>query len=39
MMLGNGVHRKIVVSTLAEMKGALTLAKEGILDEVCLLLQ
>ena len=38
MMLGNGVHRKIVASTLAEIKGALTLAKEGILDEVLYIL-
>lgn len=34
MMLGNGVHRRIVASTLAEIRGALPLAKEGVLDEV-----
>lgn len=34
MMLGNGTHRRIVASTLAEIRGALPLAKEGILDEV-----
>ncbi|KAE8152187.1 putative serine dehydratase domain-containing protein [Aspergillus avenaceus] len=33
MMLGNGKHRNIVASTLCEIRGALTLAKEGILDE------
>ena len=35
-MLGNGTHRRIVASTLAEIRGALQLAKEGILDEVLL---
>lgn len=34
MMLGNGIHRRIVASTLAEIRGALTLVKEGVLDEV-----
>lgn len=34
MMLGNGTHRRIVASTLAEIRGALGLVKEGILDEV-----
>ncbi|RHZ46995.1 D-serine ammonia-lyase DSD1 [Aspergillus thermomutatus] len=33
MMLGNGTHRKIVASTLCEIRGALPLAEEGILDE------
>ncbi|KAE8355061.1 putative serine dehydratase domain-containing protein [Aspergillus coremiiformis] len=33
MMLGNGQHRKIVASTLCEIRGAIPLAKEGILDE------
>lgn len=36
MMLGNGTHRRIVASTLAEIRGALQLAKDGILDEVLL---
>lgn len=34
MMLGNGVHRRIVASTLSEIRGALSLAQEGTLDEV-----
>lgn len=34
-MLGNGTHRRIVASTLCEIQGALALASEGILDEVC----
>ena len=34
MMLGNGTHRRIVASTLAEIRGSLGLVKEGILDEV-----
>lgn len=34
MMLGNGIHRRIVASTLAEIRGAVSLAKEGVLDEV-----
>ena len=34
MMLGNGAHRRIVASTLAEIRGSLGLVKEGILDEV-----
>jgi hypothetical protein len=34
MMLGNGTHRRIVASTLCEIRGALPLAEEGILDEV-----
>ncbi|KAH3184071.1 hypothetical protein KXW84_004407 [Aspergillus fumigatus] len=33
MMLGNGTHRRIVASTLCEIRGALPLAEEGILDE------
>ncbi|KAJ5198525.1 uncharacterized protein N7498_007642 [Penicillium cinerascens] len=33
MMLGDGLHRKIVVSTLCEIRGALELVNEGILDE------
>lgn len=35
LMLGNGLHRKIVASTLAEIRGAIPLVKEGLLDEVC----
>lgn len=34
MMLGYGTHKKIVVSTLCEIRGALPLVEEGILDEV-----
>lgn len=34
MMLGNGLHRRIVASTLCEIRGALQLAQDGILDEV-----
>lgn len=34
MMLQNGLHRKIVASTLAEIRGAIPLVEEGILDEV-----
>jgi hypothetical protein len=34
MMLGDGVHRRIVASTLAEIRGSLDLVKEGKLDEV-----
>lgn len=34
MMLGNGTHRRIVASTLAEIRGVLPLVKEGVLDEV-----
>ncbi|RJE21366.1 hypothetical protein PHISCL_06298 [Aspergillus sclerotialis] len=33
MMLGNGTHRRIVASTLAEIRGAAPLAEEGVLDE------
>lgn len=33
-MLGNGKYRSIVASTLAEIRGALPLVQEGILDEV-----
>ncbi|KAL4875474.1 putative serine dehydratase domain-containing protein [Aspergillus karnatakaensis] len=33
LMLGNGLHRKLVASTLAEIEGALPLVKEGVLDE------
>ncbi|KAJ5855595.1 uncharacterized protein N7529_009539 [Penicillium soppii] len=33
MMLGDGVHRRIVASTLAEIRGSLDLVKEGKLDE------
>ncbi|KAJ5325747.1 uncharacterized protein N7506_008849 [Penicillium brevicompactum] len=33
MMLGNGTHRRIVASTLAEIRGALDLVKSGELDE------
>jgi hypothetical protein len=36
MMLGDGVHRRIVASTLAEIRGSLDLVKEGKLDEVIL---
>lgn len=35
MMLGDGFHRRIVASTLCEIRGALDLVKEGKLDEVC----
>jgi hypothetical protein len=34
MMLGEGKHRAVVASTLAEIRGVLPLAREGILDEV-----
>ncbi|KAJ5299209.1 hypothetical protein N7476_010766 [Penicillium atrosanguineum] len=34
MMLGDGLHRKIVASTLCEIRGALDLVREGKLDEV-----
>lgn len=34
MMLGNGTHRRIVASTLAEIRGALDLLETGELDEV-----
>lgn len=34
MMLGNGTHRRIVASTLAEIRGALDLVESGELDEV-----
>lgn len=34
MMLGNGRHRRIVASTLCEIRGAIALVQEGILDEV-----
>lgn len=34
MMLGNGAHRRIVASTLCEIRGALSLAQEGTLNEV-----
>ncbi|KAJ5497059.1 hypothetical protein N7463_009046 [Penicillium fimorum] len=33
MMLGDGVHRRIVASTLSEIRGCLDLVKEGKLDE------
>ncbi|CAG8927400.1 unnamed protein product [Penicillium salamii] len=33
MMLGNGTHRRIVASTLAEIRGSLELVKSGELDE------
>ncbi|EEU33499.1 uncharacterized protein NECHADRAFT_56564 [Fusarium vanettenii 77-13-4] len=33
LMLGEGKYRSIIASTLAEIKGALPLVKEGILDE------
>lgn len=33
-MLGGGKYRKIVASTLAEIRGVLPLVKEGMLDEV-----
>ncbi|KAJ0422648.1 putative serine dehydratase domain-containing protein [Aspergillus carlsbadensis] len=33
LMLGNGLHRKIVASTLPEIEGALPLVEEGVLDE------
>ncbi|GAQ07661.1 D-serine dehydratase [Aspergillus lentulus] len=33
MMLDNGAHRRIVASTLCEIRGALPLVEEGILDE------
>lgn len=33
-MLANGKYRSIVASTLAEIRGALPLVKEGLLDEV-----
>ncbi|CAG8429254.1 unnamed protein product [Penicillium salamii] len=34
MMLGNGTHRRIVASTLAEIRGSLELVRSGELDEV-----
>lgn len=34
MMLGGGLHRKVVASTLPEIRGVLPLVKEGLLDEV-----
>lgn len=34
MMLGDGTHRRIVASTLSEIRGSLDLVKEGKLDEV-----
>lgn len=34
MMLGDGLYRKIVASTLCEIRGALDLVNEGIIDEV-----
>lgn len=34
MMLGDGEHRRIVASTLSEIRGALDLVKEGKLNEV-----
>lgn len=34
MMLGDGMHRRIVASTLSEIRGSLDLVKEGKLDEV-----
>lgn len=34
MMLAGGKYRGIVASTIPEIKGALPLVKEGILDEV-----
>lgn len=34
MMLGDGMHRRIVASTLAEIRGSLDLVKEGKIDEV-----
>ncbi|EYE91849.1 D-serine ammonia-lyase DSD1 [Aspergillus ruber CBS 135680] len=34
MMLGNGRHRRIVASTLCEIRGAIALVQEGILDEI-----
>jgi hypothetical protein len=34
MMLGDGLHRRIVASTLAEIRGSLDLVKEGKIDEV-----
>lgn len=33
-MLAGGKYRSIIASTLAEIRGALPLVKEGILDEV-----
>lgn len=33
-MLGNGRYKKIVASTLCEIRGCLPLVKEGILEEV-----
>lgn len=33
-MLANGKYRKIVASTLSEIRGCLPLVKEGVLDEV-----
>lgn len=33
-MLGNGKYRKAITSTVAEIRGLLPLAKEGLLDEV-----
>lgn len=34
MMLDGGVHRKIVASTLREIRGIIPLVNEGVLDEV-----
>lgn len=34
MMLGDGKHKKIVASTLAEIRGVLPLVEEGVLEEV-----
>lgn len=35
-MLGEGKYRSIIASTIAEIRGALPLVQEGILDEVIL---
>ena len=34
LMLANGLHRGLIVSTLSELRGVLPLAEEDILDEV-----
>jgi hypothetical protein len=38
-MLANGRYKKIVASTLSEIRGCLPLVKEGILEEVPLVIR
>lgn len=33
-MLGNGLHKGIVASTVSEIRGAIPLVEEGLLDQV-----